>query len=137
MATKKQRRRRDKDRRHDWEYVYVDDTGREVEVEDSGEGDARTQEKRPDRRPVQARGGRRVEPPSWRRVLKRAAIFAPLMLVVVYVLKPKGASVGTVITQTAFLMAFFIPFSYVMDMLLYRMHRKRTGAAGGTQDRRR
>ena len=34
MPSRKQRRRRQKDRRHDWEYVYVDDAGQEVEAPD-------------------------------------------------------------------------------------------------------
>jgi hypothetical protein len=33
MPSRKQRKRRAKDRRHEWEYVYVDDeTGEEVEA---------------------------------------------------------------------------------------------------------
>ena len=33
MPTRKQRRRRLKELRHDYEYVYVDEEGREVEVD--------------------------------------------------------------------------------------------------------
>ena len=33
MAKRKQKRRQQKARRHDWEYVYVDDAGNEVEVD--------------------------------------------------------------------------------------------------------
>ena len=32
MPSRKQRKRRAKDRRHEWEYVYVDETGEEVEA---------------------------------------------------------------------------------------------------------
>ena len=34
MATKKQRRRREKERRHEYETVFVDEHGDEVEVEE-------------------------------------------------------------------------------------------------------
>jgi hypothetical protein len=138
MPTRKQRRRRQKERRHEWEYVYVDDEGHEVEVEEAeastpapakqtatpakaaGKPGTRT------RQPA-AKGGRKIEPPSWRRVGRRAAIFAPVMLVIVYLLRPKDASAASVIVQVAVLLAFFLPFSYLMDSLMYRNYRKRIG----------
>jgi hypothetical protein len=33
------------------------------------------------------------------------------------------------IVNTAFLLAFFLPFSYAMDAVMYRMYVKRSGAA--------
>jgi TRAP-type uncharacterized transport system fused permease subunit len=130
MATKKQRRRRDKERRHEWEYVYVDDEGREVEVEEppatvatkagGAAGPRRS-----------SRAGRGSEPPSWRRVFKRGAIFAPLMLLVVYLLQGKGhKSIPAALLQTVFLLAFFLPFSYLMDTMMYRAFRKRAESGG-------
>src|SRR5688572_18838466 len=74
MPTRKQRRRRAKERRHEYEYVYVevDEEGREVEVEVEGdELEERTRSNGRAPRPV-TRSGRVVEPPSWRRVAKRA-----------------------------------------------------------------
>ncbi len=135
MATKKQRRRRAKERRHEWEYVLLDEEGREIAVEDA-DGAGRKQASgraAPGRQtPVRAPGGRVIEPPSWGRVLKRAAIFGPLILVVVYLLRPKGATLGSVVLQAIVLLAFFIPFSYLMDALMYRVARKRVarGAEG-------
>ncbi|MER3409729.1 MAG: hypothetical protein C4306_06455 [Thermoleophilia bacterium] len=128
MATKKQRRRRAKERRHEWEYVLVDEEGREIAVEDAN---GKKRERAPSRTaggrqaPVRAPGGRVIEPPSWERVLKRAAIFGPLILVVVYLLRPKGATLASVVVQAVILLAFFIPFSYLMDALMYRLARKR------------
>ena len=135
MPTRKQRRRRQKERRHEWEYVYVDDEGHEVEVD---EPDARPA--RPRKEPAKAnakpgtrgrqpagRGARKVDPPSWQRVLRRGAIFAPLMLVVVYLLKPKDATAASIIAQVAALLIFFLPFSYLMDSMMYRNYRKRIG----------
>ena len=92
MPTRKQRRRRNKDLRHEWEEVYVDEEGRELapeEVEELAPAAAakngaapRPKGKAKSSQPAQtARGGRVVQPPSWRRVFKRTAIFAPLMYV--------------------------------------------------------
>jgi hypothetical protein len=137
MPTRKQRRRRQKDRRHEYEYVYVDDEGREVEVEDepapakkggkdagkatkaSGRGSTRGEQK--------IGAGRKVNPPSWNRVLKRGAIFAPVMLIVIYLLKPKNMTTPGLIVQLCVLLLFFLPFSYMMDSLMYRSYRKRIG----------
>jgi hypothetical protein len=141
MPTRKQRRREQKNRRHEWEYVYVDDEGHEVEVEeDDGPSKATKpagQGTRPSGRPSAkpaargsqgARGApRKIDPPSWRKVGRRAAIFAPIMLVVVWLLKPKNGTAASVIVQLLVLLIFFVPFSYFMDVMMYRNYRKRIG----------
>src|SRR5262245_46683951 len=146
MATKKQRRRRSKDRRHEWEYVYVDDEGQEVEVEEPDEPPAKTTaktstqkaSKSPAPRQPRGRKGRTVDPPSWRRALRRGAMFAPLMLLVVYLLQKSGAkSIPAALIQTLVLVAFFVPFTYVMDTMMYRAFRRRLESGGNAQARRR
>ncbi len=131
MATKKQRRRRAKERRHEWEYVLIDEEGREVPLDEDHKArrEAEPGKAAGPAAAVRAPGGRVIEPPSWGRVLRRAGIFGPLMLIVVYLLKPKGAGLASVIMQTLLLLAFFIPFSYLMDALMYRMARKRAARA--------
>ena len=136
MSTRKQRRREQKLRRHEWEEVYVDAEGNEVPPEEIEEPAKRRPDARKDvngrpkpaaQRP--ARGaGREVKPPSWSRVLKRAAIFAPVMFLVVSFLS-KDLSVGQKVIQTALLLSFFVPFSYLMDVVMYRSYLKRTGQA--------
>jgi hypothetical protein len=133
VATKKQVRRRQKERRHEWEEVYVDAEGNVVdEVSEDERPATRSVAKRDSAKPKSRgrAGGRTVQPPSWRRVLKRGAIFAPLMYITVMLLAPKGASTLQTITQTLFLLLIFIPFSYAMDAMTYRMWRRRTGADG-------
>jgi hypothetical protein len=126
VPTKKQRRRRAKDRRHEYEYVYVDDEGREVEV--AGEPGSPAAGKRDGARsPRRAASGRTLQPPSWRRVGKRALIFAPLMFLTVTLLAPDDTSLVTNLAQTLFLLLIFLPFSYVMDAMTYRIWRRRTG----------
>ena len=130
MATKKQKRRREKERRHEYEYVYVDEEGQEVEVEGSEQG--RQNGKRPAKSAVRNQRGRNVDPPSWRRTLRRAAIFSPLMFVILYLLQPKDSTIGSVIFSVALLMVFFIPFSYFMDSLMYRYAQRRADKARGS-----
>jgi hypothetical protein len=128
MATKKQRRRRAKDRRHDYEYVWVDEEGEEVEVDEPEPNGAR-----PSRRkdaPARSRG-RTVQPPSWKRVAKRGLIFAPLMYITVLLLSPDEFTTAQKVQQTLFLLLIFLPFSYVMDSVTYRIWRKRNEKSQG------
>jgi hypothetical protein len=129
VPTKKQRRRRAKDRRHEYEYVYVDEEGREVEAAD--EPEPASPKRDGARRPRSSAPARRVQPPSWRRVGKRALIFAPLMFLTVMLLAPDDASLTANLAQTLFLLLVFLPFSYVMDTMTYRIWRRRTGQTDG------
>lgn len=128
MPSRRQRKRRQKDRRHAWEYVYVDDEGNEVEAPDEELALSRNGKRAPQQLPRKgkASGMREVQPPSWRRVGKRGLIFAPLMFLTVTFLSGE-LTIAQRLVNTAFLLAFFLPFSYAMDALMYRMYRKRTG----------
>lgn len=123
MPSRKQRRKREKLQRHEYEYVIETEEGEEV-VEGPRLGEARgaaangKAEKEPtglvDRR------GRPIQKPSLQRVLKRTAIFAPLIAVFILLtaddVKPAG-----LIFNVVLLLAFFMPFSYLVDMFVYRM----------------
>jgi hypothetical protein len=125
MPTRKQRRRRAKERRHDYEYVYVDEEGNEVDVEPDEASPAAAKK---DRRPAPTtRAGRRIDPPSWQKVGRRALIFAPLMFLTIRLLE-KGEPIGASLARTAFLLAIFLPFSYLMDAMIYRSSRRRAEA---------
>ena len=126
MATKKQRRRRAKDKRHEWETVYVDDQGNEVEVDEPAPS---RREARADRKPAakgSQRGGRRArrapEPPSWRRSAKRTLIVAPIFFAFLLVVEKE---VPTAFVVAALYSTLFVPFSYGIDMLSYRMQMRR------------
>ena len=121
MPTRKQRRRRAKDRRHEYEYVYVDEEGHEVDVEPEEEKAPARKDKRT--APV-SRSGRAVQPASWQRVGRRALIFAPLMFITIRILE-RDEAIAASILRTAFLLAIFLPFSYVMDAVLYRSFQRR------------
>jgi len=145
VPSKKQRRRREKDRRHEYEYVYVDPDGHEVEAPEADGAATPAPKQTASTRTAKARASsgrpvRKVDPPSWRRVLRRGAIFAPFMFLFIYyaILKSSNRNVGTALYQTVFLMAFFIPFSYLMDRMMYRTYLRKTGQQPpGPQSRRR
>ena len=125
MPSRKQRRKRAKDRRHEWEYVYVDETGEEVEAPEEALI-SRNGKRTPEQRAKPRGGMREVQPPSWRRVGKRGLIFAPLMFLTVTFLSG-DLTLAQRLINTVFLLAFFLPFSYAMDALMYRLYRKRAG----------
>ena len=58
------------------------------------------------------------------RTLKRALVFAPIMLVTVMLLSSNLGLAGQ-IAQTALLVAIFIPFSYFLDGVFWRSYQKR------------
>ncbi len=128
MPSRKQRRRRAKERRHEWEEVWVDDEGNEIEAPPDHDDTPRRAAKRASAPARRQTGMRTVQPPSWRRIGKRALIFAPLMLLTVSFLSSELNWPGRIL-QTAFLLAFFLPFSYAMDALMYRMYVRRGGGA--------
>ena len=139
MATQKQRRRRAKEHRHEYELVYVDDDGNEVEVDDEREAkprkppakaSARGSGKSSTRGRSSGRAGRPVQPPSWPRVLKRGAIFAPIFLATVLLLGGGKMTFAAGVVQTVLLIAVFIPFSYFMDKLVWRQYQKGLAKGG-------
>ena len=122
MPSSKQRRKREKLQRHEYEYVLETEEGEEViegpraaEAKSAANGKA---EKEPtglvDRR------GRPIQRPSLQRVLKRTAIFGPLIAVFI-LLTADGLSIAGLIFNVALLLAFFMPFSYMVDLFVYRM----------------
>jgi hypothetical protein len=83
MATKKQRRRREKDRRHEYEFVYYDEEGNEVEVE-TPEKPSRAAPERKKPAAAAARNGRArpvraPKPPTWRSVGRIGVIMFALL----------------------------------------------------------
>ena len=128
MPTRKQRRRRAKEHRH--EYVWEDSEGNELDPRELSPTKDATRE-----RAAPARAGKAVQPPSWRRTLRRGLVFAPIMFAVVFVLSPKLAT-ATKVTQTFLIVAIFVPFSYFLDGVFYRNYQRRLAKRGQTDGRR-
>src|SRR6266508_1458648 len=115
MPTKKQRRRQQKSRRHEYEYVYVDDEGNEVEIDTS---ELRSEKAEKSAKPAaqSARGAARrptrtVQPPSWRRVGRRAILVGPVLVIALLLLN-RNTSPGQRVAPAIIMLAFFLPFSY-------------------------
>lgn len=130
MPNRKQRRRREKDFRHDVRVYEVDEEGNEVPI---SELRAQTPEKAKPK-PAAANGKgkgrssgrapREVPPPSWERAFKRGGLMgAGMLLVFVFVLHSGG-----VIQRVAigvFYAVAFIPLTYWVDRTSYRTNQKR------------
>jgi hypothetical protein len=121
MATRKQRRRRSKELRH--EYVWEDGEGNELDPNEVPTRKAQPGQARP-------QSSRRTpQPPSWRRTLRRGLIFAPIMFVTVMLLA-KNLTLAQQITQTLIVVAVFIPFSYLIEGVIYRRTTRHNQADG-------
>jgi hypothetical protein len=142
MPTRKQRRRELKAKRHEYEFVYVDDEGKELDEvpEDLREpekkvraertnGSAPAKTKAPAR---QTRVGRavRVPPkPSWNRAIKRAGLLG-LVVFLFFTFMAKGGNRYTAALLFAVpYTVLFIPVTYVIDRAAYRRWEARQGGA--------
>lgn len=131
MATKKQRRRREKGRRHEYEFVYVDPEGQEVEVDEPDEPEKPKPEKKPaagskTAAAAKTKTNERVpQAPTWERTLRRAAIFAPFILIFVYLTKSSSDSMTVVLLRSLPLIILIVPFMFLVDSMAYRGWQKR------------
>ncbi|HEV3404168.1 MAG TPA: hypothetical protein VG073_07750 [Gaiellaceae bacterium] len=131
MATKKQQRRRQKQRRHEYEEVWVDADGNEIDYEpaDSDKSGAAKTSPKGKAQPAKGRSGRvpkEIKPPSWQRVARRAFLLAPLLFVALSFGKhpsPIYVRLGIAIGYTA----LFVPTFYWIDRLAYRRYLRTTG----------
>jgi hypothetical protein len=124
MPTRKQRRRREKDFRHDIRVFEVDEEGNEVPI-----AELRAREEKPAKperaqKTSAARGVREVPEPSWNRALRRGGMMGGAMLLVfLFVLKngplPQRLAIGV------FYAIAFVPLTYVVDRTAYRSYQKR------------
>ena len=139
MPTRKQRRRQQKSRRHEWEYVYVDEEGHEVEVDPEGpkgskdeQPKAKQQLDRRNGRPAdrKQRPRRVAQPPSWRRAAKRAALLGALFVVVfAFGLGGKNNNPFTAVLIGVIYAVAFVPLQYFIDKVTYRAYLKRQAAS--------
>ena len=144
MATKKQRRRREKGRRHEYEIVYVDVGGpggrgrrargeapRGAHADEGIKPTAATKSKSTTAAKPTSRADRVVDPPSWERTLKRAAIFAPDHADRPLPDEAAKTASTSVIVLAALLIVLLIAFMYLMDSFLYRAYQKRQAKRDG------
>jgi hypothetical protein len=139
MPTRKQRRRAQKERRHEYETVWVDAEGNELEEPPEEElaaaPEKRTNGAKPKAKAAPQRGGRpvRVPPaPSWQRAFKRSAILGAVIFALFYMLGSKngGHNLGGALLLAAIYTALFIPFTYVIDRFSHNRWQRRAEQQG-------
>jgi hypothetical protein len=153
MPTRKQRRREAKAKRHDYEFVYVDAEGRELdeppeelvnapkqreERRNGSSGSAKEGAKKGPQRPQSPqRGGRRVpQPPSWQRSFRRAGILGLVVFVLFsFTAKNRSGGYASAAGLAALYTALFIPFTYALDRFAYRRWQARDAQTGPTKKR--
>jgi hypothetical protein len=122
VPSKKQRRRREKLQRHEYEYVLETDDGEEVIESPRAPEGAAPKNGKPAKTAAGPldRHGKPIPEPSIGRVLRRTAIFVPLIALFLYV-TVDDITVPGLIVNILVLLALFMPFSYLVDMVVYRM----------------
>jgi hypothetical protein len=136
MPSRKQRRRREKTLRHEYETVLLDGDGNEITLDPEelrAERVAKQKERaqskpaagKTKRQPARGTRPMRVPPlPSWRRAVKRGGMMGGLMLVAfVFIFKsgalPQRLGIGI------FYGLAFIPLTYWIDRTAYRTYERR------------
>jgi hypothetical protein len=130
VASQKQRRRRAKEKRHQYDLVEIDAEGNETLLSGSEvRSETPAKSSGPSDKGKRSTLGRSrkagPQPPSWPKVLKRGALFAPIFLITVMLLGGGRLTFVGAVIQTVFLLAIFVPFSYFMDRLMWRSQQKR------------
>jgi hypothetical protein len=141
MPTRKQRRRAQKERRHEYETVWVDEEGNELEAPPDDFAPP-APEKRNGAKPgaksgtkakarPQQRGGRsaRVPPePSWQRSIKRSVIWVVALGVLLAVLQSRSQhpSYVAIVPMIAVYLLVFPLITYYLDRMIYRRYQART-----------
>ena len=132
MPTRKQRRREAKSKRHEYEFVYVDSEGKELEEAPEELEPPKRNGTKPAAaaKKSQPAARRRREPPqpSWNRALKRGGLLGAVVFVL-FSFSAKGNLVG-VIPLALLYTALFVPLTYYIDRFAYRRWQARQDGGG-------
>lgn len=146
MPSRKQRRRREKTFRHEYETVLLDEDGNEIALDPEelraeraarqrdraatkpGGGKQNGKQKQQPSRGARGRPTREPPQPSWRRAVRRGGTMGVLMLLAfLFILKsgplPQRIGIGV------FYGLAFIPLTYWIDRTAYRSYQRRLAKA--------
>jgi hypothetical protein len=141
MPTRKQRRRDQKSKRHEYEFVYVDSEGNELDEVPEELQEQSKPERANGAKPAAAAKGqkgssagkrqqgrqlRKPPEPSWNRALKRGGLFA-IVIFLFFGLTSKNHVAAVIAIPYAL---FFIPFTYYIDRFAYRRWQARQADGG-------
>jgi hypothetical protein len=137
VPTRKQRRRRDKTFRHEYETVLIDEEGNETPLTElrtheepkPAKKDGGSTQKKPAGRGSR-RSAREAQPPSWNRAFKRGGTWGALMIVVSIFFLGKSAPLASRVLIGVLYGVAFVPLMYFVDRMTYNAHLRRTGADG-------
>ena len=139
MPSRKQKRREAKSKRHEYEFVYLDSEGNELEeppeelvapsrskASSNGSKASASKQQAP-----QARGRREPQPPSWERAGKRALMLGAVVFALFALTNRKGGYTSA-LPLAAIYTLLFIPFTYMVDRFAYNRYkaRKESGGSG-------
>ena len=127
MPTRKQRRRRAKDFRHDMRVFEVDADGNEVPLAELRTSEERKPKAEKKQQPARTKGGRAMrEPPqpSWHRAIRRGGAMGGLLLVAFLFLLRSGPLPQRILIGVLYGLAF-IPLTYWIDRMAYRTYQRR------------
>jgi len=135
MATRKQRRRREKTFRHEYSLVEIDEEGNETPVERVARERAEKKDtkssrggpKRPEK-PKRNRPVRPAPPPTWRRAAKRGGMMGAVIFILFVFVLHGGSQTSRAIEAVVYAI-LFIPVTYWADRLAYRTYLRRSGVA--------
>jgi hypothetical protein len=137
MPSRKQRRRAQKERRHEYETVWVDAEGNELEEppEDLPAAPERRNNGKPATKAQPQRGGRagRVPPPpSWERAARRSLILGAVIFALFFVLNSNksGNNLARALGLAGLYTLLFIPFTYFLDRFAYNRFQRRAEQQG-------
>jgi hypothetical protein len=138
MPSRKQRRRQLKEKRHEYEFVYVDADGNELDEPPDGfeeetkqravsrngsKPDPKGQKKKPSQR-----SARTPPVPSWNRAIKRGGLLG-VVVFALFSFTAKGHW-ASVIPLALLYTVLFVPFTYTIDRFAYkRWQARQPGAA--------
>jgi hypothetical protein len=132
MPSRKQRRRREKSFRHEYETVLLDEEGNELPLDREQERAAR-QEREQQRTKDKAasapakrggRLGREPQPPSWRRAIRRGGLMGAVIFVAFVFILKGGSPTSRAAVAIVYAVAF-IPLTYWIDRFAYRSYQRR------------
>jgi hypothetical protein len=143
MPSRKQRQRKLKSKRHEYETVWVDADGNELEEPPSElveQEDRRKQEKtvaggaaKNGSKPA-PRGARVPQQPSWNRAFKRAALLGVVVFFLFSLTSKSDNRYLAALIPAVIYTAMFVPLTFFIDRFAYRRYQARE-AAGGTATR--
>ncbi len=131
MPSRKQRRRREKSFRHEYETVLLDEEGNETPIAELRE---EREKERADRKPAKApakgaakrqRTVREPPAPTWRRAFRRGGLMGAAIFVAFVFVLHGGSTLSRAAIAIVYAIAF-IPLTYWVDRLAYRSFQKRT-----------